>query len=111
MAGRGVPIYNLPLWREWRGLTQQQLARQAKVSLSALVLWEHGTANPRPRHVQQLARVLDVAEPILRTPDALVALTLARIADPPARSQMPGYHVRLRQLTRRLQQSRYRLRA
>ena len=82
MANRGIPIYNLPLLREWRGLTQTQLAQATHVGICALWLWEQGKTHPRPGHLTRLAQALGVAERILRVEHPTTALTLARLWDP-----------------------------
>lgn len=47
-------------WRETRGMTMQQLAQVAKLSLSALDSLEHGRTQPSVEVAGRLAEVLDV---------------------------------------------------
>ena len=81
MAQHGIPVHNLPLLREWRGLTQRQLAQAIPISPCALWLWEEGKSNPTPRNLTRLARALGVSERLLRVEHPKTALTLARLWD------------------------------
>ncbi len=48
-------------WREYLGLTQQELADRLKVSQPALAKLEKPDANPRPGTLQKIASALDLS--------------------------------------------------
>ena len=59
-------MHPIARYRRGRGWTQAELAHEVGVNLSTVQAWERG-AQPRPRHLRQLAGVLQV--------DGLVLLT------------------------------------
>lgn len=47
-------------WREYAGLTQEELARKAMVNVPALQGYENGVKNPQPRTVRRLVNALNI---------------------------------------------------
>jgi DNA-binding XRE family transcriptional regulator len=64
--GRGLPVPYLKAWRDWRLLTQKELADKAKVSEATIVSIENG-ANARLITIRKLATALGItAEELAR---------------------------------------------
>lgn len=63
--------------RQKRGITQEQLALEANVSISYLRALEHDLANPSIEILDRLARVLEIPLPML----LLVSFTDAELTD------------------------------
>jgi len=47
-------------WREYAGLTQEELARKCVLPVTAVQGYENGTKNPQPRTVRRIVNVLNV---------------------------------------------------
>ena len=61
----------LRAWRTRRFLTQKGLAEKVGVPYQTVQRWESGESFPRPKHLQQLCRALDVTPDELLTPEEL----------------------------------------
>lgn len=56
---------NVRRWRELRGLTQEQLAAEADISMRHMGRIERGEGNPTVDVLERLANVLDLKAPHL----------------------------------------------
>jgi transcriptional regulator with XRE-family HTH domain len=55
--------------RRERGLTQEEVARRARVSTRTVAAWESGASTPRQRNARALARALRVTVDALEPAD------------------------------------------
>ncbi len=73
--GSGIPaavvhaiaggMHPVRAWREFRGLTQEKLARMARISTTCLAQLERGTRQPEPSLARALSHALDVPPEVL----------------------------------------------
>ena len=63
----GAPPLRLRAWREYRALTQQELAVRAGVARRTVVALETGPQRPRPGTVRALAAALSTTPERLRS--------------------------------------------
>lgn len=59
MTNNNIIGKNIEQLRLAKGLSQQQLAKKAKVAQSSIHYWETGVRTPKPQQIQKLASVLE----------------------------------------------------
>lgn len=50
----------LRYWREQNGMTQEELAKQLKVSQPAIQKWEKGTREPNLQNLYDICKILNI---------------------------------------------------